>query len=83
MAIVYCIIFITFVLCLIFTPIVIKICKKYEIVDIPKDSRRVHSKPMPRIGGVAIVASMIIAFLLYFVITKNIPSISLSKSFWG
>jgi len=83
MAIVYCIIFITFVLCLIFTPIVIKICKKYGIVDIPKDSRRVHSKPMPRIGGVAIVASMIIAFLLYFVITKGIPSISLSKSFWG
>lgn len=80
---VYAIIAITFILCLIFTPIVIKFCRKHGIVDIPKDSRRVHSKPMPRIGGVAIVASMLIGFLIYYLFTKDIPSIALNEKFWG
>ena len=83
MAIVYLIIAITFVLCLIFTPIGIKIGRKYGIVDIPKDSRRVHSKPMPRIGGVAIVTSMLIGFLIYYLFTKDIPSIALNEKFLG
>ncbi len=80
---VYSIIAITFVSCLIITPIVIKLCFKYNIVDIPKDSRRVHSKPMPRIGGVAIVSSMLIGFLIYYLVTKDIPSIALNEKFIG
>lgn len=83
MGIVYAIILITFVSCLILTPIVIKLCKRYGIVDIPKDSRRVHSKPMPRIGGVAIVTSMLIGFLVYYLFTRNIPSIALNQKFLG
>lgn len=80
---VYSIIAITFMSCLIITPIVIKLCFKYNIVDIPKDSRRVHSKPMPRIGGVAIVSSMLIGFLIYYLVTKDIPSIALNEKFIG
>lgn len=83
MIMLYVIIAITFVSCLILTPIVIKLCKKYNIVDIPKDSRRVHSKPMPRIGGVAIVTSMLIGFFIYYLITKDIPSIALNEKFLG
>ena len=64
----YVIIGITCVLSLILTPIVIKFSIKHGFVDIPKDSRRVHSKPMPRIGGVAIVSSMFIGFLIYFLV---------------
>ncbi len=79
----YVIIGITCVLSLILTPIVIKFSIKHGFVDIPKDSRRVHSKPMPRIGGVAIVSSMFIGFLIYFLVTKDIPSIALSKKFIG
>lgn len=79
----YVIIGITCVLSLILTPIVIKFSIKHGFVDIPKDSRRVHSKPMPRIGGVAIVSSMFIGFLIYFLVTKDIPSIALSKKFLG
>lgn len=83
MAFVYSIVGVTFVICLILTPIVIKLCRKYNIVDVPKDSRRVHSKPMPRIGGVAIVTSMLIGFLIYYLLTKDIPSIALNEKFLG
>jgi len=51
----YFIVFITaLVLVLIFTPIAIFIAPKIGAVDIPKDNRRMHSKPMPRFGGFAI-----------------------------
>ncbi len=83
MGVVYAIIIVTFLACLILTPLVIKLCRKYNIVDIPKDTRRVHSKPMPRIGGVAIVSSMLIGFLIYYLFTKDIPSIALNEKFLG
>ena len=83
MAAVYAIIVVTCLISLIATPLVIKWSIKKNIVDIPKDSRRIHSKPMPRIGGLAIVSSMTIGFLLYFLITKDIESIALGKKFLG
>ena len=83
MLFVYGIIVVTFISCLILTPLAIKLCKKFGWVDIPKDSRRVHTKPMPRCGGIAIVASMFIGFLVYYFFTKDIPSIALSEKFYG
>lgn len=83
MAIVYGIILITFIVCIVLTPFVIKMCKKFGWVDIPKDSRRVHSKPMPRSGGIAIVVSMILGLLVYYFITKDIESIALNNTFYG
>lgn len=83
MAIVYSIIVITFICCVIITPIVIKLSIKFNIVDMPDHKRRIHQKPMPRIGGVAIVISMFIGFLIYYIITKDIPSIALNKAFLG
>ncbi len=83
MAIVYVISCITFICCLILTPIFIKICKKYGLVDIPKDSRRVHSKPMPRCGGIAMVISTLLGLTIYYLLTMNIPSIALNNKFFG
>lgn len=83
MTIIYSIIAIVFIVCLAITPIVIKIAKKYNLVDIPKDARRVHNKPMPRVGGIAIVISMFIGLGIYYIITKNIPSIALNEKFLG
>ena len=83
MTIIYSIIAVVFVICLIITPIVIKFSKKFNLVDIPKDERRVHSKPMPRVGGIAIVISMLLGLGIYYIITKNIPSIALNKKFLG
>lgn len=48
------------------TPLAIKAAPKIGAVDIPKDDRRMHSKTMPRFGGIAIyLGSMLsMAFLL-------------------
>ncbi len=46
------------VLAIMMTAIVIHVAKRLHIVDIP-GARKVHSKPIPRIGGVAIFVSMI------------------------
>jgi UDP-GlcNAc:undecaprenyl-phosphate/decaprenyl-phosphate GlcNAc-1-phosphate transferase len=56
----YILIFATaLVLSLICTPVAIWLAPKIGAVDIPKDGRRMHSKPMPRFGGMAIfVGSM-------------------------
>ena len=46
------------------TPLSIKIAHKLGVIDKPKDARRVHKKPIPRFGGMAIflgaMAGMII-----------------------
>lgn len=83
MTLVYVIIGISFLLCLGLTPLVIKMARKFGFVDIPKDSRRVHTKPMPRIGGLAIVISMIVGLGIYYLLTRNIPQIALGKQFVG
>ena len=83
MAAVYSIIGITFAFALALTPVTIKLAHKFNLVDIPSDNRRIHKKPMPRIGGVAIVVSMFLGFLIYYIFTKNIESIALDKKFFG
>ncbi|AND83413.1 undecaprenyl/decaprenyl-phosphate alpha-N-acetylglucosaminyl 1-phosphate transferase [Clostridium tyrobutyricum] len=46
------------------TPFVKKIAVKLDVIDIPKDSRRVHNKPIPLLGGLAIYFSFIITLIL-------------------
>ena len=36
------------------TPLSIKLAKKWDIIDRPRDDRRVHSRPIPRFGGMGI-----------------------------
>jgi UDP-GlcNAc:undecaprenyl-phosphate GlcNAc-1-phosphate transferase len=81
--VIYGLVLIPFLCCLGLTPLVIKFAKKYQLVDIPKDNRRVHTKAMPRIGGVAMVISMIIGLTLYYLFTRMIPSIALNEKFFG
>lgn len=83
MAAVYSIIVITFIFAIILTPLTIKLAHRFNLVDIPNDSRRIHKKPMPRIGGLAIVLSMFLGFFIYYLFTKDIESISLDSKFYG
>lgn len=47
------------------TPVSIWVANKIGAIDIPKDTRRMHKKPIPRFGGMAIfVASMVVMGLL-------------------
>ncbi|MGI6732098.1 MAG: glycosyltransferase family 4 protein [Anaerovoracaceae bacterium] len=53
------------VLSLAVTPIAIRIAPKIGAIDIPKDNRRMHTKAMPRFGGVAIYLGTIISMLIF------------------
>ena len=37
-----------------FTPLAKRVAEKIGAIDIPKDNRRMHKKPIPRLGGLAI-----------------------------
>lgn len=60
----YIIIFITgLLLAIIFTPVSIILAQKYGIIDFPSE-RRIHSKPIPRLGGLAIYLSFWLTVLI-------------------
>lgn len=45
------------------TPITSMLAVKIGAIDVPKDERRIHSKPIPRLGGLAIFYGFIVAIL--------------------
>lgn len=47
------------------TPISIWLAPKIGAMDIPKDKRRVHNKPMPRFGGMAIYVAIMVGLAAY------------------
>ena len=47
------------------TPLLLKLAKRYQLFDLPS-SRRVHTQPIPRIGGIAIFLAVILGMLLWF-----------------
>src|SRR5690554_4962337 len=57
------------------TPIIIKIAPLIGAMDIPKDERRVHSKPMPLLGGVAMYLAIMIAIILFLPMSRTLISI--------
>ena len=62
--------FTALVLALIFTPVAISIAPKIGAVDIPKDNRRMHTKPMPRFGGMAIFIGITAALLVVIFVAE-------------
>lgn len=63
------------IISLIMTPIVRKLAIRIGAVDIPKDNRRVHKKPIPLIGGLAIYISVLVTFFVFFEMDKTLVSI--------
>ena len=47
------------------TPPVKGFAEKVGAIDVPKDGRRVHDHPIPRMGGVAIFMGFVISALLF------------------
>ncbi len=52
------------------TPYTIKLAKKVGAIDMPAD-RRVNKKPMPRIGGLAVISGFLVS-ALYLIISMSI-----------
>lgn len=61
-----------FILTFIQMPFTIKIAKKKGFLDVPKDERRVHKKPIPVGGGIAMVISVSILMVYFLPINKNL-----------
>lgn len=53
-----------FVVTMLSIPIIIKLSKKYSLYDIPNE-RKEHTLPVPTMGGIAVVAGMLSALLLW------------------
>jgi UDP-GlcNAc:undecaprenyl-phosphate GlcNAc-1-phosphate transferase len=60
------------------TPIVKKVAVKHNLVDIP-DERRIHSKAIPRIGGIAIYIAFFSPFLSFFLFSTTLTDLLISS----
>lgn len=45
------------------TPLAIRIAPLIGAMDVPKDDRRMHGKPVPRLGGIAIYFGIVVSFV--------------------
>ena len=59
------------------TPAVKMLAIKIKAVDVPKDNRRMHKTPIPRMGGLAIFAGFLISSLLFIPLGKEFRAILL------
>lgn len=61
---------------LVLTPLLRRFCERYRLVDEPRDDRRVHTRAVPRLGGVAIFLSLLIPLsilpLLHNLLTQSL-----------
>ncbi|MCI8388296.1 MAG: undecaprenyl/decaprenyl-phosphate alpha-N-acetylglucosaminyl 1-phosphate transferase [Clostridiales bacterium] len=57
------------------TPAVSVLAYKIGAIDVPADERRMHKKPTPRIGGLAIFAGFVVATLVFCDITPELIAI--------
>lgn len=57
------------------TPFAKKAAVFMGAIDVPKDERRVHKKPIPRLGGLAIYIATIISILIFVDLTTEIIGI--------
>ena len=59
------------------TPIVKRMAYKVGAVDVPKDARRMHSVPIPRLGGLAIAIAFLLTVLLFAKVDEQMRGILL------
>lgn len=59
------------------TPAVKRMAYKIGAVDVPKDGRRMHDHPIPRLGGLAIALAFILTVLLTVELNQQIQGIML------
>lgn len=64
-----------FAISLALTPAAKSIAYKIGAIDIPKDKRRVHKKPIPRLGGLAIYYGFLISVLFFSNMDKQLAGI--------
>ncbi len=53
------------------TPVVKTFAQKVGAIDVPKDNRRMHTVPIPRLGGLAIFLGFLLAVLMFVKMTPQ------------
>ncbi|SDZ33966.1 UDP-GlcNAc:undecaprenyl-phosphate GlcNAc-1-phosphate transferase [Proteiniborus ethanoligenes] len=71
----YIIFLVPIILSYLFTPLAKVVAKKIGAIDVPKDDRRVHNVPIPRLGGLAIYLASLISMIIFLPLDKGIVSI--------
>lgn len=68
----------------VFIPIITKFCLDKKLYDIP-DSRKVHKKPIPRLGGISFVPSMLLtSVIVLFIMNKDLNNNNnISVNLWS
>ena len=69
-----------FLVCYLITPFVIKFAHLIGAIDIPKDNRRVHTKPIPRLGGMGIAIAFMVSTLIFCGVHRELISILFAAS---
>lgn len=64
---------VSFLMC----PLVKSFAYKIGAIDVPKDNRRMHKKPVPRLGGLAIFMGFMVSILLFASIDHEMQGILL------
>ena len=68
-----------FITAYVITPYTIRFAKKIGALDMPKESRKIHKKPMPRLGGLAII----IGFTISVIYLLSVMSIEKTITLFG
>ena len=71
-----CAMVVSFIMC----PLVKSFAYKIGAIDVPKDNRRMHKKPVPRLGGLAIFLGFIVSMLLFVKVDHQLQGILLGAS---
>ena len=69
----------SFVISFALTPLVKKFAQLVGAMDVPKDGRRMHKVPIPRLGGLAIFLGFLLTVLLLVDLTPQLQSILLGS----
>ena len=56
---------VAFLVCYFMTPPVKRFAENVGAIDVPKDDRRVHNHPIPRMGGLAIFVGFVLSVLIF------------------
>ncbi len=60
------------VVALISTPVVRSLAFRVGAVDVPKDNRRMHNHPIPRMGGLAIFFGFVLSVLIFLPLSQQL-----------
>ena len=66
-----------FIISFAMTPIVKSFAVKIGAMDVPREARRVHDHPIPRMGGLAIFIGFLLSVVLFAEITEQVRGILL------